>query len=574
MANRFTTLATLSAAILFAATSTPSQAISNDELIDMAIGAVNPDLRPARPVVVCAIGGTAVQTCAENAAKGQLNEKMGSLMADIEYTVYIYGLAKSGNFPKLVSSLGLAVACAAFGEVPGSSLVCNEYAGAIVNFSSAAISKSASIAQDAGGAVLSGLSTAGAAFTCATGIYCPDDDEDDPSKFNYHYPGGKLSIVKYDLAAVWQQDYAPRLGEGIAARLNDPDHLARMVAIPQVRMAVSYGQGSGAGPNMPLLDQAAGTAKYFLSADALGSGTVNKRVGELLSVNKVSPVPANLLDVNAQTFEPFAKELNRRWLQEVNMAAAELLAGYPAQLNAARQDWQDNALPALAVAHFDWAIPHLGNWKQPLLEGCRASVEAPARALGNWAAGAKRARDDGTYGPATLIDGHDSLYWSKLNRNYCETSFDLEMTGRRQSFDAAISWGCTRRSDGQKGLICPAEPKATSNVAKVVMTPDGPKVIMPQSNIGIVPIELCKEAYAPFDGQYCSLVAQRGRIAPGILRPVRARPPVTDDPPPPEPTPLQPPYIRLPAPQRTPAPQPEPSPSPEATLAPILRRPG
>ncbi|MGB7655459.1 MAG: hypothetical protein WBL74_08260 [Novosphingobium sp.] len=581
---RYPALISIPPLLLLATSSTPSQAISNDELIDLAIGAVNPDLRPARPVVVCAIGGTAVETCAKNAANGQINDKMGSLMADISYTVYIYELAKSGNFPKLVSSLGLTVACAAFGQVPGSGIVCNTYAGAIVNFSAAAINKTGSIAKDVGATVVNNLIGAGAAVTCFTGIYCPDSDKDDPAKFNYHYPGGKLSITKFDIAAVWQNDYVPRLGEGVAARLTDPDHLARMIAVPQPRLGVTTSSGWGPAPSSPLIEAVVGqaaTASYFLSGDALGSGTVNQRVSELLAVHKVSPLPANLLDVNAQTFEPLAKELNKRWVQEVNRAAGELLADYPAKLQAAQQSWRTDTLPKLAIDHFDWAIPHFGKWQEPLLQGCRETVEAPLRTLINWGAGAGRAHDDGYSGPATLVGGKAPAYWAAQSRNWCGNAFNQELAGRRQSFDAAISWGCVRRKNGEKGLDCPAQPKTVPAGPKVVMTPDGPQVVQAQSSIGVIPVDLCREAYAPFDSKYCRVIATRQPTLPGFLKKIpiqRSTQPGPSPAPtstsrpnasPPEPPPYLQPVRRLPT-----APQPSPTPSPEATLLPVIRRPG
>ncbi|WP_309623265.1 hypothetical protein [Novosphingobium sp.] len=581
---RYPTLASLSAMFLMATSSTPSQALSNDELIDLAIGAVNPDLRPARPIIVCAIGGTAVETCAKNAANGQISEKMGSLMADISYTVYIYELAKSGNFPKLVSSLGLTVACAAFGQVPGSGIVCNTYAGAIVNFSASAINKTGSIAKEVGTTVVNSLVGAGTAVTCFTGIYCPDDDKDDPNKFNYHFPGGKLSIVKFDIAAVWQNDFVPRLGEGIAARLTDPDHLARMIAVPQPRLGSWSNPSGGSSPNSPAIDAVidqVGVASYFLSGDALGSGTVNQRVSELLAIHKVSPLPANLLDVNAQAFEPLAKELNARWVQEVNKAAGELLADYPVKVQMAQQSWRNDTLPKLAVDHFDWAIPHIGKWQEPLLQACRDSVEAPLRTLVNWGAGAARAHDNGYSGPATLVGGQGPAYWAGRSRNWCGDTFNLELAGRRQSFDAAISWGCVRRKNGEKGLDCPAEPKTVPAGPKVVMTPDGPKVVQAQSSIGVVPVELCREAYAPFDNKYCRVATARQPVFPGLFSkvPIQRR---TQPGPSPSPAPttrpsaspqVEPPPVgpvrRLP-----PVPQPDPTPSPEATLLPVIRRPG
>ena len=581
---RYPTLTAMPALLLLATSSTPSQALSNDELIDLAIGAVNPDLRPARPIIVCAIGGTTVETCAKNAANGQINEKMGSLMADINYTVYIYGLAKSGNFPKLVSSLGLTVACAAFGQVPGSGLVCNTYAGAIVDLSASAINATGSIAKDVGTAVVSNLVGAGAAVTCFTGIYCPDNDKDDPSKFNYHYPGGKLSISKFDIAAVWQKDYVPRLGEGIAARLTDPDHLARMIAVPQPRLSVTTSSGGGSAASLPLISVSnaqLGMAKYFLSSDALGSGTVNQRVSELLNVHKVSPLPANLLDVNAQAFEPLAKELNKRWVQEVNKATGELLAEYPAKVQTAQQSWRNDILPKLAVDHFDWSIPHIGKWQEPLLQGCRDSVEAPLRGLVNWGAGAGRAHDNGTHGPATLIGGKGPAYWAAQSRIWCGNAFNLELAGRRQSFDAAISWGCSRRKNWEKGLDCPAQPKTVPAGPKVVMTPDGPQVVQAQSSIGVIPVELCREAYAPFDAKYCRVIAARQPSLPGFFKKIpiqRSTQPQPSPSPtstsrpsasPPEQPPLLLPVRRLPT-----APQPDPTPSPEATLLPVVRRPG
>jgi hypothetical protein len=557
---------------LLVTASTPSQAVSNDELIDLAIGAVNPELRPARPVIVCAISGTPVKTCVKNAVDGQINSKindsMGSLLADINYTIYIYGLAKSGNFPKLVSSLGLTVACAAFSSVPGSGLVCNEYAKAIVDFSTNAINKTGSIAKDVGATVVNSLVGAGTAVTCFTGIYCPDEDEDDPNKFNYHFPGGKLSIDKFDIGAVWAADYVPRIEEGVVARLTDPDHLARMIAEPQPRLGIV---GNPVGPG-----------KYFLSGDALGSGTVNQRVSQLLALHKISPIPLDLLDVHAQAFAPLAKELNKRWIQDVNRAAGELLADYPAKVQSAQQSWRSDTLPKLAVDHFDWAIPHFGQWQEPLLQGCRESVEVPLRSLINWGQGAARAHDDGNYGPATKIGAKGPSFWAGQSRNWCANAFNQELAGRRQSFDAAISWGCVRRGNGEKGLDCPAQPKNLPNGPKVVMTPDGPQVVLQnKGNVGVVPVELCREAYAPFDAKYCRVLATRPSDSPSIFQQVpiqrsplpqptpsptqATRPPATT----PNPPPTIGPVRRLP-----PLTPPSPSPSPEATPLPTLRQPG
>lgn len=466
------------------------------DMIDIAIQVINPDLAPARPLITCVvIKGLPIKDCAIAQGKAEFEKN-----EDIQRILQVYGLAKAKKYAELVSMLGVTVVCTAF-EVPGSAIVCNEFGKKIAEYGAKALKLAAKIHTEVGKKVVETAQKAAKAVGCVTGIYCKNQDTKDPNKFYWKFGGTTLSMTKFNLAAIWANEYAPRIGEGINARLNDVEKLKRMVVVPPPRMTAASAPAGG-GPS----------ATFLLSPDALAFASMNATTNSWHAIG----VQGVLVNIHLPVFEPFEREMNARWLALVNASAAETLEVPADRFLKDRQNWQTLAMPKISFDNFEHAHPP--GWDKELLAGCRKSIEVGGTLMRRWAMGSSAAQD------ANTVEGRTASQWIALTKgiaNLCSNKLAQDMAGRLQERDAAISWGCVPKANGLRGLDCPAQ--------AVAMKQKFDDPTMPTGNVGIVPIELCRNAYELYgktNPKYCSL-KKREIDLPG-LAPLTSAPPAAE----------------------------------------------
>lgn len=504
------------------------------DLIDLAIEVVNPDLKPARPVLTCAIKGKPIKDCALAEGKKEFAEN-----EDVQRILKVYNLAKNKQWSDLVAEVGLTVACTAF-EVPGSALVCNEFGAKVAEYGAKAVKLAAEIHKQIGEKLLNSVKNIGKKIGCVTGIYCKKQDKKDPNKFYWSFGSTTLSMPKFDLGAIWKADYASRMAEGINARLNDPAKLQRMIAVPPPRMTAAdassayaqfllalkdpMGGNKPGGNNNPFNKKkepgaliTADDLKYFLAQDALAAKSMNDTTTSWF----LTGATGDLSNVHLGAFEPFQREMNQRWLAEVNKAAGEMLEQPAQDLVAAQEKWRTQLMGPIAVKYFDGTgLMTLKNIAQQELAPCRAEVESPAVMLVRWGNGASAAGND-----TTMVAGRKAKSWAGA-KDWCSKTLTADMAARRADYDAAISWGCTPKTGRTaKGLDCPekAIPK------KPKFDAEGNWTSPPKGDI-VPPVELCYDAYRVNDvvnPAYCSVNKLR---APGVTTPTQPIEPVTSIP--------------------------------------------
>lgn len=414
---------TIALTLELASTSTPGAAFSQDELIDLSIEAVNPNLKEARPIITCAIGGTAIDTCVKNYAAAKGSQQINNQLDDIDRIVRVYKLAKAGDMPGLVSTVGATIACMTFGEMPGASLVCNEYAAKIFDAGKYALGVTGSVVGPAGNAALAWIGQQAGRFGCAIGFSCPK--QTDPTRYDVNLGSrGTFSIKKFDLTAIWQQDYAPRIEEAIKARIENPQHYKAMMAEIDITAPPTW-----------------------LSQDQLGWQTINKLTGELY-------IEERSIGIYPIAFAPFQHELNLRFAAIVNQRAADLVAASADRFDKTSTNWMAIRLGVKAEGLFDSAAPSISRSAalREAVNECRRNVEEPNFSLFRWAGSGAEVGD------ITQLEGRTPAQWAAM-RQWCQMTYApaliQEIKVRRTHFDQAIALGCTRLPGGAKGLSCP-----------------------------------------------------------------------------------------------------------------------
>jgi len=507
MVARIRAVLTLSLAITLGSASTPAPALSQNELIDLAIEAVNPNLKPARPVIVCVIGGTSVDACVKNYALAQGSQQVNEQLDDIDRIVRVYNLAKSGNMPGLVSTVGVTVACMTFGELPGAALVCNEYAAKLAAAGEYAVKATGEIVGPAGQAALNWIGQQASRFGCAIGFSCPR--QKDPNTYVVNMGShGSFAIAKFNLTAIWQQDYVPRVDEAIKSRIGDPAHYKAMLA------EVNYGAPA-----------------TWLSQDQLGWETINKLTGEL----SIEDRPIGIYPI---AFAPFQHELNQRFAAIVNQRAADLVEASADRFGKTSESWMQLRLPIKAEALFDSAAPSISRSAalREAVNECRRNVEDPNFSLFRWALSGAAVGDN------TQLDGAIPAQWAG-KRQWCTTNFlpvlKLEIQDRRAHFDQALALGCARLPNGTKGLSCPGFTAGSPVASGSAMSH-------------------CVAAYKGSAKIYCQSngSATVAPVRPQLRVPSAIRPSAPTNPPTTAPAPV---------------PAPSPAPSPTPTFKPVLK---
>lgn len=446
------------------------------DILDIAIEVVKPELAPAKPLLKCMIGGTAAATCIKQAAVQQGKEQIDQTKQDIQNdpdfkeVIEVYQYASSQQWAKLVAKVGVTAACAAF-AIPGSNILCDEFSGELVNATAFVADQGATVVNDVGKTVGKLIESGVATFSCALGFDCPQEQDPTTYLVVLDQGGGQYSIKKWDLAEVWKIDYVARIGEGIKARISDHRHLERMIASdPPTRYA---------------------NVVYSYDDDALGSHSVHEREHQMFlegagDVNQTGLFP--------RAFMPYGKEMNAQWIVLVNKATAESLADTANTFTQSSDNYMNTVRPEFAAMYFDAAFTKMKGWGRNIVNKCRLEVENPARALPMWAAGAKQAHDDGSYGPATLIANEGAAKWLKVT-DWCKTIFLPALTkdvGKRKEFYSnALKMGCEYKENHERGLNCAAEVSS----GKFSLISGG--------------LKQCYNAYSPLGKKYCKAIVPR-----------------------------------------------------------------
>lgn len=442
------------AATALLGTSSPAPAIGTNDLIDLAIDLVNPDLKPLRPTLVCAASGTNLTECAKKYGQQQLAED-----PDANQIIHVFQLANNKQYTALVAEFGTTAVCTSMGSAPGINIVCNAFAQELIAVGGYAAKQAGTIVGPAGKAALLWIGKNAGKFGCAIGFACPK--EANPNVYIVDLgPSGTFSLNKFDLAAIWQKDYAPRIAEAVQARFSDPNHYKLMLLPANAQL------------------------NRFMMPEQLGSGTVNALAGA------TTDGPVWLYKA---AFTPFQKELNLRFAEIVNREAALRVEDSADRFEQNSGNWMSVMLTVKSEELFDAALPSIGRngGQRKVIDTCRTAIDQPATALWHWGQSGIVVDD------ATLLNGKSASYWAGV-KGWCESKFAPALANdiakRRKDFDTALSMGCTRRPDSAKGLICPAIRAGT------VINLAGP-------------MSYCQRAYKASAKRYCSAVPMRAPAA-------------------------------------------------------------
>ena len=390
--------------------------IASADMLDIAIEVIKPELKPAKPVLMCVIGGKAILECAKAQGRAELaNEPR------VQDILEAYGYAKDKQWAKLVAKVGVTAACTAF-DIPAKAIFCDEYSKYVVQYGAKIVEGHAAVAKEVGGVVTSLVKEGAAVLTCAVGFSCPSSG-DDPNSYVVTMPGGaKFSIRKFNLDQMWSECYATRVEEGISSRIANPAKFKRMVASPSTRLG-----------NTMVLDE-----------DALGRGCIVK-----LEVEAGLDYYERQQGIYARGWDPFAAQMNPRWRDMIFTATAETLS-HPADLFLKSSDnWLK--LRSVVTAQNRWDAPILQSVYAGELAECARAVELPASSVAMWSDNAAATGD------GTALEGVPGAQWSGKIRGWCEREYKpvlvAKIETRLQAKAKAIAGGCSPRPEG--GLSCP-----------------------------------------------------------------------------------------------------------------------
>lgn len=408
----------LASAFLFAAH-------ARADVVDTVIEIVKPELKPARPIIDCAIAGGNIATCALGQGKAELQSD--PYVQDI---IEVVGYAKAKDWPNLIAKVGVTAACTAFG-IPMKSVVCDSFAGEVVQVGAFIIAAQIDVTKAAGEAVAKIVSEGAQLITCAFGYNCPTTQQD-PNSFTVVIPGqGAQSMRKYDLNKFWSECYAARNQEGIMARISDAAKFKRMVAVP-----VTRDPGNS----------------YWAHPDALGKACISAAIlAEGLNYFEQQKT------FHTYGWDPYAKEMNPRWRDMVFKATADLLEDQAFKFNQSSQNWINIRATVTAQNTWDHApklkIPGQPMPPDPELVECVRAVELPAAAVVNWS------RNANAVGDSTILEGAAASDWAGKVQGFCEgdykTALQSKIKARRDARDKALAQGCVQETGG---MSCPAPP--------------------------------------------------------------------------------------------------------------------
>ena len=431
------------------------------DVLDIAIAVIKPELKPAKPVLLCAIAGKQVLDCAKAQGMAELaNEPR------IQDVLEAYGYANNKQWAKLISKVGVTAACAAF-DIPAKDIFCDEYSKYVVQYGAKIVEAHAVVAKEVGG-IVSKLVTDGASLiTCAVGFSCPAN-KPDPKRYSVKVSGVEYSLLKFNLDQMWRDCYATRIEEGVSARIADPWTFNRMVAAPSTRMG-----------NHSRLD-----------TDALGQQCIAK-----IEQDEGLYLEEQQLGLYAAAWDPFAAQMNPKWRNMIFEATAGTLDTQAGLFRNATDNWLK--IRSGFIAQNKWDAPLLKSVYESEVAECARGVELPASSVAMWSDNAAATGD------STSLEGISAPQWAVKIRGWCAREYvpvlrtQVEM--RLAAREKALAGGCTPRPEG--GLSCP---------------------IIGGGVYGSSGADQCKIAYSGRSGA-CSvyvLSAKSPSIAPGVsLRP-------------------------------------------------------
>ena len=394
--------------------------VARADFLDIAIEIIKPELKPAKPVLMCALkGDLSVLECAVAGGKAEVAKE--PLVADI---LEAYGYADKGDWPKLVAKVGVTAACTAFDiPPPFKQTVCDEYAKYVVKYGAKIIEAHAAVAKDVGVHVASLVKEGAAVLTCAVGFSCPSSAAD-PNRYVVSMPGGmQYSIKKFNLDQMWSACYATRVEEGISARIADPAKFQRMVKAPSTRLG-----------NTNVLDD-----------DALGRDCIVK-----IEADEELDYYERQEGIYARGWDPYAAQMNARWRDMIFVATTETLETAADLFLKSSDNWVK--LRSIVVAQDKWDRPIIKGVYAGETAECLRAVEFPASSVAIWSEGAAKTGDN------SVLEGVAGAQWAGKVRGWCSREYipvlRAKVEARVLAKSKAIAAGCTENPAG--GLSCPA----------------------------------------------------------------------------------------------------------------------
>lgn len=400
--------ALVAAALLAAPTATA-------DVLDIAIAIIKPELKPAKPVLLCAIAGKPVLDCAKAQGMAELvNEPR------VQDVLEAYGYANNKQWAKLISKVGVTAACTAF-DIPAKDIFCDEYSKYVVQYGAKIVEAHAVVAKEVGGAVSKLVADGASLVTCAVGFSCPSN-KPDPNRYSVKVGGIDYSLVKFNLDQMWRDCYANRIEEGVSARIADPWTFNRMVAAPSTRMG-----------NLLRMD-----------TDALGHQCIvkiEKDEGLFLEEQK--------LGLYATAWDPYAAQMNPKWRDMIFGVAAGKLETTADLFLKSTDNWLK--VRSGFIAQNKWDVPLLKGVFEGEVAECARAVELPASSVAMWSENAK------TTGDSTPLEGISAPQWTAKIRGWCAREYvpvlRSQIEPRLAAREKAVAGGCTPRPEG--GLSCP-----------------------------------------------------------------------------------------------------------------------
>jgi hypothetical protein len=423
---------------------------ANADILDEVIAFYNPDLKPARPVIECALGGTALQTCAINAGQQKLLAEAGGT---IQQVLELMTLVDEGKYHAVIARAGIVAACA-WMSFPGKDYLCSDVAGQVYEVGKAAaeatvgvVAETAKFLAEFASDLTGGLAEAG------KDIYC--------SFTGCSSSGGSGISVSVDAERVWHDCFETRTKEGLAART----------------------AGVGAWANLTSL---AISAEGYFAPGSLAGACANTLLKTFSSAPEPKPPSGSLWNIGAlppgvgagspagQNLQPSPEEMRARrlyvashlqavytpmtakYLSLIEPAAANVLGPVSARYADLQAEWTTQA-KALAADWFLASAPVtivLGAKRN----ACRTALNGdPATsALSGWS------QTGVAIGSSATVGGRVGAAWlaTEAPQPWCQSgfigAFNESVAARKSAYQEALAGGCTKVDNVNTHLVCPA----------------------------------------------------------------------------------------------------------------------
>lgn len=436
---------------------TVAPAVAHADVLDEVIEFYNPDLKPARPIITCAINGGAVQTCAADAVKNQLVTASQAKLAQesggtVGQIVELSALVNAGKYHEVIAKAGIVAACA-WMTFPAKDYLCSDIAGELAKAGSAAAAATASVVTEAATALASAIGSVGKEVVCLiTG--CSS--------------GGGGTKVTVDTAAAWNSCYVPRLREGVRARVGGGANYARLVSFNITDGLFPSGSLVGGCSNGLLT--AIGTAQPTLPPLGINGGPGPFSIIQAPPPKPQAPTPAEIAFAKARQndvaiqLQATDKPMVDRFRGFVETAAVEVLEPAVDQYRALQDEWLTRA-KVKAAGWFLATVP-LGLAVNGERRACEQALNTDAaRSIARWA------ESGAVIGSQTQLKGRDERDWRLADapQPWCQAkyvaAFNASIAARRAAYQEALAGGCETVDGDPKHLRCGA---ITTALAKCI----------------------------------------------------------------------------------------------------------